>query len=60
MAQMSGRIGVAPDQVDEFGKIVQKDTSFEDLVNLKLKLDVALLTASDFSSFKEAMIDDNN
>lgn len=59
MAQMSGRTGVAPDQVDEFGKIIQKDTSFEDLVNFKLKLDVALLTASDFSGFKEAMIDNN-
>lgn len=55
MAIQPGRVGVDTNQVDEFGKISSNDVSFEDLTQFKLKLDTALLAASTFSDFKEAM-----
>ena len=58
MSQAAGRVGVDPEQVDEFGVIKSNDTSFQDLVNFKLKLETDLLTASDFSTFKNKMLND--
>lgn len=58
MSQAAGRVGVDPEQVDEFGVIKSNDTSFQDLVNFKLKLEIDLLTASDFSTFRNKMLND--
>lgn len=55
MAQKPGRVGVDPDQVDEFGQIISEDVSFQDLVTYKIKLDESLLEASSFSDFKSKM-----
>ena len=55
MAIQSGRVGVGSDQVDEFGILKSDNVTFKDLTEYKIKLDEALLAASDFSSFKEAM-----
>lgn len=58
MAIQPGRVGVDTDQVDEFGKLITNDVSFEDLTEFKIKLETSLLTASNFSAFKDAMTDD--
>lgn len=60
MGLQSGRVGVNPDQVDEFGILSSKDVTFNDLVNFKLKLDISLLSASTFEAFKDAMTSENN
>lgn len=57
MALPSGRVGVDQDQVDEFGTITTDNVSFKDLVEYKIKLDISLLTASNFNDFKNVMTD---
>lgn len=58
MAIQSGRVGIDSDQVDEFGVLVSDDVTFKDLTQFKIKLETSLLTASNFSDFKEAMSND--
>ena len=58
MAIQPGRVGVDTDQVDEFGILVSDDVTFKDLTQFKIKLETSLLTASDFSDFKDRMSDD--
>ena len=58
MAIQPGRVGVDQDQVDEFGVLVSSDVTFKDLTEFKIKLDLALLQASNFNDFKSAMTDD--
>lgn len=59
MALPSGRVGVDQDQVDEFGTITTDNVSFKDLVEYKIKLDISLLTASNFNDFKDAMTNED-
>lgn len=56
MALRSGKEGVNTDQVDEFGELKFNDVSFKELTEVKIKLDEALLTASNFSDFKNSML----
>lgn len=58
MALSSGKVGVDPEQVDEFGVIKENNVTFKDLTEYKIKLDTSLLTASDFSTFKTNMLAD--
>ena len=58
MAIQPGRVGVDQDQVDEFGKLVSDNVSFKDLTEFKIKLDNSLLLASNFTDFKNAMIEE--
>ena len=56
MAIQPGRVGVDQDQVDEFGILVSDEVTFKDLTEFKIKLDASLLAASNFSDFKNAMV----
>ena len=58
MAIQPGRVGVDQDQVDEFGQLVSDNVTFKDLTEFKIKLDTSLLMASNFSDFKNAMIEE--
>ena len=58
MAMQPGRVGVDQDQVDEFGQLVSDNVTFKDLTEFKIKLDTSLLMASNFSDFKNAMIEE--
>lgn len=58
MSLKPGRVGVDQDQVDEFGQLVSDNVSFKDLTEFKIKLDNSLLLASNFSDFKNAMIEE--
>lgn len=58
MAIQPGRVGVDQDQVDEFGQLVSDNVSFKDLTEFKIKLDYSLLLASNFTDFKNAMIEE--
>lgn len=58
MAIQPGRVGVDQDQVDVFGQLVSDNVTFKDLAEFKIKLDNSLLLASNFSDFKNAMLND--
>lgn len=58
MAMQPGRVGVDQDQVDEFGILKSDDVTFKDLTEFKIKLDNSLLLASNFSDFKDKMLNE--